>query len=162
MNNPATPSITLLATSDTAMVLDLIREYLAWIGCDLSFQDIDTELADFPGKYAAPDGAFLVARFGAEIVGCVGLRRLDRRTCEMKRLFVRDHAKGHGLGKALVAELLQVASAKGYHRMRLDTLATMHAAQALYRGFGFYEIAAYVHNPLPGTLFMEKLLPVRR
>jgi hypothetical protein len=34
----------------------------------------------------------------------------------------------------------------------------MRAAQGLYSSFGFSEIGAYVHNPVPGMAFLEKAL----
>ncbi|MCK7514786.1 MAG: hypothetical protein MZV70_69485 [Desulfobacterales bacterium] len=39
-----------------AAVRTLIREYLDYLGVDLSFQDIETELAGLPGEYAPPPG----------------------------------------------------------------------------------------------------------
>ena len=42
--------------------------------------------------------------------------------------------------------------------MRLDTLATMTAAQALYATLGFKPAAAYYNNPIAGTVYMELAL----
>ena len=39
--------------------------------------------------------------------------------------------------------------------MRLDTLATMHEAQKLYRALGFTEIGAYYDTPIENTVFMS-------
>ena len=40
-------------------------EYVAWIGLDLAFQEINDELAGLPGDYAPPHGALFVASHGA-------------------------------------------------------------------------------------------------
>ena len=42
-------------------VKGLITEYTQWLGRDLSFQDLDKELADIAEKYTAPNGELLVA-----------------------------------------------------------------------------------------------------
>lgn len=42
-------------------VKELITEYTEWLGRDLSFQDLDKELADIAEKYTAPNGEVLVA-----------------------------------------------------------------------------------------------------
>ncbi|HAP54435.1 MAG TPA: GNAT family N-acetyltransferase [Spirochaetaceae bacterium] len=136
----------------------LIREYLGWIQVDLCFQHVDEELERFPEKYKEPDGAFFIARDGERAVGCVGLKKLDDRICEMKRLFVLDEYKGRGVGKRLVEAIIREAENKGYLRMRLDTLKRMDKALRLYRTFGFKEIAQYVENPIEDAVFLEKEL----
>jgi putative acetyltransferase len=147
-----------LAPADLARTKALIGEYLRWIGEDLSFQNVEEELASFPGPYAEPEGSFFVAREGVKIVGCVGMKKLGPGLCEMKRLFVRDDHRGMGLGSALVVTILEEAKRKGYERMRLDSLRKMESAVALYRRLGFREIGQYVENPLPGAMFMEKAI----
>lgn len=42
-------------------VKELIQEYTQWLGRDLSFQNLDKELADISEKYTAPNGELLVA-----------------------------------------------------------------------------------------------------
>lgn len=39
----------------------LILEYTQWLNRDLSFQNLDKELADIAEKYTAPNGELLVA-----------------------------------------------------------------------------------------------------
>ncbi|HEX9443069.1 MAG TPA: hypothetical protein VGA73_03075 [Candidatus Binatia bacterium] len=45
-----------------------------------------------------------------------------------------------------------------YKRMRLDTLASMEAANRLYRSLGFEPTAPYRYNPLEGAEFFERAL----
>lgn len=80
------------------------------------------------------------------------------RFCEMKRLYVRPAHRGEGLGRALGEAVLDAARERGYDAMRLDTVAAMDAANALYRRLGFREIGAYCHNPLDEPVFFEKRL----
>jgi ribosomal protein S18 acetylase RimI-like enzyme len=78
--------------------------------------------------------------------------------CEMKRLYVAPAGRGQGLGKQLARAIIEAARAAGHHEMRLDTLASMHDAQALYRALGFVEIAPYYDTPIEGTVFMSLAL----
>jgi ribosomal protein S18 acetylase RimI-like enzyme len=145
---------------EIARAATLFREYADWLGIDLSFQGFEAELASLPGKYAPPVGELMLACApeGAAL-GCVAVRPLDGDTaCEMKRLYVRPSARGLGIGGALVAVIIRSAEELGYAEMKLDTLPAMPEALALYRRFGFAEIPAYYHSPLPGTVYLGKQL----
>jgi ribosomal protein S18 acetylase RimI-like enzyme len=133
----------------------LLREYEASLNVSLCFQGFEKELAELPGEYAPPRGRLLLACDGGQPAGCVALRELDEETCEMKRLYLRTEFRGQGAGRRLARAVIQEARTLGYKRMRLDTLAAMQEAKALYESLGFKRIEPYYHNPHPGTEFME-------
>ena len=137
------------------MVEELFREYSNSIGVDICFQGFEQELANLPGKYAAPNGCVLLAFVEDKLAGCGALRPLDEATCEMKRLYVRSAFRGHHIGRTLVESLIDAAKVAGYEKMRLDTLQTMQAAQTLYLSLGFQPIAPYYDNPLDAVVYLE-------
>ncbi len=137
------------------VVEELFREYASSIGVDICFQGFEQELANLPGKYAAPQGCVLLAFVEGKLAGCGALRPLDVATCEMKRLYVRSEFRGHHFGRNLVESLIDVAKVVGYEKMRLDTLQTMQAAQTLYESVGFQPIAPYYDNPLDAVVYLE-------
>ncbi len=150
------PAIT-LTPADTpelaALARELFREYAESIGVDLEYQGFSAELAGLPQPYVPPGGALLIARARDAAAGCVALRRIDARAGEMKRLYVRRAWRGSGLGRRLVEAAIEAARRARYEELRLDTLPTMAAAQALYSSMGFVEIAPYGGRHLPGTRF---------
>ena len=144
--------------SDLEAVRSLFQEYADSLGVDLGYQGFDRELRDLPGDYAAPTGTLLLARSNDDIVGCVGVRALDERTAEMKRLYVRPSGRGLGLGRTLAEAAIDFAKRAGFERMRLDTLPQMQQAQELYRRLGFVPIEPYRFSAVPGTVFLELTL----
>ncbi len=137
---------------------DLMREFVRWHRTrhleDLHLIDayfdaaaFEDELASLPGKYAPPEGRLLLDTCNGEAAGCVALRPLDDRSCEMKRMFVYDRFRGKGIGRALVEAVLREARAIGYDLMRLDTSHRQVEAQTLYARFGFVRTEAYYELP---------------
>jgi ribosomal protein S18 acetylase RimI-like enzyme len=120
------------AAGDLTAVHRLFKEYAESLGIDLGFQNFEDELATLPGAYAP--------------------------ICEMKRLYVRREARGQDVGRSLAHAAIAFGRVAGYTVMRLDTLPTMVAAQALYRQLGFRDVPPYRHNPIPGACFMELAL----
>jgi putative acetyltransferase len=147
-----------------AQARELFLEYAQSLGFSLCFQNFDLELAKLPGDYAPPQGRLLLASFEGQLAGCVALHPLDPRKvdpgiCEMKRLYLRPHFRGKGLGRALADRIIAEARQIGYDRMRLDTVEpVMKDAVAMYRKIGFEEIAPYCDNPIAGALYMELIL----
>jgi GNAT superfamily N-acetyltransferase len=135
--------------------MQITKDYISWLNMDLSFQGIDKELSNFPSMYGPPNGAFLLVWHRGELAGGVGLRVLEPKVCEMKRLFVYDQFKSKGVGRSLSTALIQEAKNRGYDRMRLDTLGRMKSAIRLYKSLGFEGIEPYRFNPDPTTKYME-------
>jgi GNAT superfamily N-acetyltransferase len=141
-------------------VAGLFRDYAASLSIDLGPQAFDAELAALPGPYRAPGGVLLLAcdPVGAP-AGCVALKPLgEAGACEIKRLFVRPVARGAGLGEALVAAVIAFARRAGYRQIKLDTLAEMIGARALYRRLGFVDIPDYGTFPYPGLICLGRTL----
>lgn len=154
---------------DIASARRLFEAYAASLAVDLCFQGFAAELAGLPGEYAPPRGGLLLGRCADADVGCVALRPLrgdvDARVDaapvdlgEVKRLYVDPAARGCGLGRALMNALIARARGIGYRELRLDTLATMGEARALYASLGFRECERYCDNPLPGAAWMALAL----
>ncbi len=133
----------------------LFKEYSASLGFDLDFQNFKEELANLPGDYAPPGGRLLIALWREQLSGCVALRKLEDRICEMKRLYVRPQFRSKGIGKTLAEAIIKKARKINYTHMRLDTISSMDRARALYLSLGFKEIAPYRNNPIEGAAFME-------
>lgn len=148
--------------AQVAVARALFREYAEAIGVDLEYQGFAAELAALPEPYVPPRGALFVAYAGDDVAGCVALRRLDERSGEMKRLYVRPAYRSSGFGQCLVEAVIRIARDAGYAELRLDTLPSMASAQALYRRLGFVEIAAYNTTHLPGTRFYSLELGCER
>lgn len=139
----------------------LFREYETWLGMSLCFQSFEEEVANLPGKYAPPEGRLYLAFINDQPAGCIALRKLEEGVCEMKRLYLRENARGHGSGNRLIEKLITGAREIGYSKMRLDTYPPkMGKAVKLYESHGFRPIEKYYDNPHEDVLFMElDLLP---
>ena len=140
---------------------ELFEEYAASLDVDLCFQNFAQELAGLPGDYKPPRGCLLLAHDRAHAIGCVALRPLVGAGWlggEVKRLYVRPVARGLGVGRGLAAAVIARGRTLGYRELKLDTLATMDEARALYAALGFRECAPYYRNPLPGVTYMTLAL----
>jgi ribosomal protein S18 acetylase RimI-like enzyme len=59
------------------------------------------------------------------------------------RFFLLDpELRGHGLGRRLLGELMDVARASGFERAELETFSDLTAAARLYREHGFRVVSA--------------------
>ncbi len=139
----------------TEPIKAIFLEYAQSLNVDLCFQSFEEELADLKKLYAPPHGCILVAMLGENLVGAVALKKIGEGICEMKRLYVKPDFRKFGAGRALVKLLIDKAEEKKYTKMKLDTLAILQPAIALYKSLGFAETTAYYHNPLPEVVYME-------
>ena len=140
-------------------VRQLFEEYARFLEIDLCFQNFAAELAGLPGSYAPPRGQLLLAVIDDQPAGCVALRPLRDKACEMKRLFVPPAFRGQGIGRKLAEQIIAEARQIGYAMMKLDTLPRLKPATDLYTRLGFCQCRPYYDTPLKETVFLE--LPLR-
>jgi DNA-binding MarR family transcriptional regulator len=90
-----------------------------------------------------PAGLLLVARLGAEPVGCGALKFGAEGVCEVKRMWVSATVRGSGLGRRLLGELETHAARSGARVLRLETNRALVEAITLYRSAGYAEVPAF-------------------
>ena len=88
-------------------------------------------------------GRLYLAELNGVPVGTGGLKITTPDFAEIKRMFVLPAARGLGISRVLVSRLIEDAASCGYERVRLDTMAFMATAQALYRSLGFVAVDPY-------------------
>jgi len=107
-------------------------------------EEIQGSLLEAPSDdLTAPTGMLLLARSGADPVGCVALRFLPDRVGQVTRMFVMASHRRQGFGLRLLEELESVARDRGITRLELDTRDDLVEARRLYERHGFEEVPAF-------------------
>lgn len=101
---------------------------------------------------SAADVTFFSARRNGDLVGVGALRELDRAHGEIKSMHTVAAARGAGVARRMLDELLTEARRCGYRRVSLETGTQdeFAPARALYARAGFVEcepFGAYTRNP---------------
>jgi putative acetyltransferase len=110
-----------------------------------------------------PHIRFFLARLNGEAVGCGGVA-LFAQFAEVKRMYVRDAARGRGVAQALLARIEMEARAAGLAALCLETGDQQKAAMRLYTRAGFVRCpafgayAAMAPEAIATSVFFERLL----
>ncbi|WP_319532362.1 GNAT family N-acetyltransferase [uncultured Cohaesibacter sp.] len=111
-------------------MLQTIDDYIAE-------QNIAGELEHFGKVFMPPLGECLMALRRDVPVGMIMLKPHGHTDCEMNRMYVREGARGHGIGRQLSEDIIREARALGYQTMWLDALYRHVEAIPLYESLGF-------------------------
>ena len=132
------PSARIAHAADAEAVARLLLEFRDWIG--RTQPDPAGALASVRRLLADPDAEFLVAGDPADAFCQLRYRHsvwTGTDDCVIEDVYVRERARGAGLGRVLVAAAIEQARGRGCARIQLDTGEGNAPALALYRSFGF-------------------------
>ena len=141
---------------DGAVLAQAMRDEIAvmYDGLDLDGESMPKA---GPEELSPPHGAFLVGYLDGRPACCGGIKRLDDRTCEIKKMFVVPERRGQGIARALLWALQDEARRLGYETARLDTGPKQVNARGLYQSEGYDEIEDFNGNPV-ASFWGEKRL----
>jgi N-acetylglutamate synthase-like GNAT family acetyltransferase len=107
------------------------------------------DLLNLSAFYAA--GGFWVAKADRELVGTIGLQRLNEETAILRKLFVKRELRGTTpkVAQHLFDRLLTAARPLGFRTIYLDTPAVAAASHRFYERNGFVEVTD--KQTLPAT-----------
>src|SRR5690242_19786595 len=117
------------------------------------YDDLDIDSTAMPAagpRELGPPGGTSLVGFEPDgmPVACGGVKRLDARTGEIKRMFVAPAVRGRGYARELLVALEDAARSLGYSVARLDTGQRQAQAEAMYRRAGYAPIANFNANPI--------------
>lgn len=138
-----------------AEVLALLNEHLANM---YALSPPESVHALDVGKLKLPDVTFWTAWDNGLLLGCAALKELTPEHGEVKSMRTPQAKRGLGAGRALLAHLVDVAKARNYCTLSLETGSqeAFGPAQRLYESFGFTRCApfgSYVEDP--NSVFMS-------
>ena len=108
-----------------------------------------------------PHIRFFIARLHGAAVGCGGVA-LFPDYAEVKRMYVRDTARGQGIADAILGRIEDEVRRAGLSLLRLETGTRQIAAMRLYARAGFRACPAFgdyvlmAPNTIATSVFLEK------
>jgi putative acetyltransferase len=146
--------VRVIEQKDNAAMAAIIRNTLAEFGAST---DNLFELFQRMGA------AYFVAELNGVLVGGGGIfptEGLPAGTCELVKMYLSATVRGQGLGRMMIDNCLETATAMGYTQVYLESMPELRQALKVYEKFGF----EYLPGPMGNsghfgcTLWMLKKL----
>lgn len=138
---------------DRPALNDLLLEYYGVIltkfkaaGGPPLFQPADLLASFWPNlhKFLPPTGMLLLVHDESDrLVGCATLQQARPDAGELKRLYVRPEAAGHGLGRTLVDIRIKAARDMGWKTLLVNAVRGNQDMLRIYESIGFRYIDRY-------------------
>jgi putative acetyltransferase len=118
----------------------------------------DADLDDLEHNYFGRGGCFEIVEDAAQrIVGCAGLYPLNPCRAELCKMYLEKSARGQGLGRRLLEDVLAAARRGGFREVWLETNSVLTAAITLYRKYGFQPVDSDQFSPRCDAAFLLRL-----
>jgi putative acetyltransferase len=133
-----------------------------WIAKYFVLEEKDRLTLNDPEKYILKSGGHIYfATLDDEIVGCCALIANGPDSYEVAKMAVDESYRNLGIGKAMLAHVVEAARALGARRLTLETNSKLMNAIHVYETLGFRHTDPSLVEPSPykrADVFMEQLL----
>lgn len=147
------------AAGDETAFRDLNK---AWIEGYFVVEDRDWEVLNDPVKFIlSPGGALVMAWQDGVAIGTCALLKMGEGSFEVAKMTVSEEHRGFGIGKQLLAHVIEHARAMGAKRLYLETNAKLRSAIHVYESLGFRHLPPEKIVPSPyarANVYMEMWL----
>jgi len=127
--------------ADRSQIEELVFGILRTFDLALDRDGTDKDLSDIEANYLSRGGIFeVIENSDGQIVGTIGLYPLDETTIELRKMYFDPSIRGRGLGKELLAKMIEKARNMGYMRVYLETASVLKQAVHLYENAGFQPV----------------------
>lgn len=133
----------------------------AWISRDFEIEPGDREVLNDPrGRILAHGGELCLAELNGTVVGCCALVTIEPGAFELAKMTVSEEARGHGIGRKLLAFAIDLARTLRTRRLYLESNTKAASAIHLYEELGFRHMPApdHVSKYARANVFMEMFL----
>jgi len=134
---------------------ELLLEYAQRDHANAGQSSIWADMAGLPGRYAHPAGGAVLAYRQGELAACGAFAPTEMAgLAEIKRLYVRESARGQAIARELTRALVRQCAGAGYDRAGISTWDHNERALALYRQMGFGPITPFKDHPIPNLVYL--------
>ncbi|MEU8899842.1 GNAT family N-acetyltransferase [Nocardia sp. NPDC048505] len=142
MSSPAEPKSIVVEPMSTPAHARAFKEISEeWIRAYFTLEPADSHLLDHPeAEIVAKGGQVLIARDGAEIVGCGAVVPEGHGVYEISKMGVSPRHRGRGIGRLVLEGVIAYARAQGARTLYLESNKRLANAVHLYESVGFVHV----------------------
>jgi putative acetyltransferase len=144
-------AIRTIMPSDNESLAFIVRSSLAEFGANhqgtVYYDDTTDHLYEL---FQAVNSIYFVALINNEIAGGGGIfpsAGLPADTCELVKMYLKNSARGFGLGKMLIEKCIEFAANSGFKKIYIESMPELKKALGIYEKFGFN----YLNGPMGNT-----------
>lgn len=121
--------------------------YAEEYGWDLSYEALVSEIiGQFGLKHDPKRERCWVVERGGDVVGSIFVVKRSQTVAQLRLLYVDPSARGLGVGRLLVDEVIKFSRAAGYKKITLWTNSVLVSARRIYEAAGFALVSSEKHR----------------
>lgn len=137
-----------IQSGDNKQMARIIRDSLEAVGLDKpGTAYFDPSLDDLAKAYGQDQSsAYFVVVENNQVLGGAGFGKITDAICELQKFYVLENARGQGLGRKLLEQVIISSGEAGYDKIYLETTEVLAQALSLYESLGFKHMDAPIAN----------------